>query len=126
MLKELNCTIIALVPKCANFSSCKDFWPISCCNTIYKCITKILVNRIKGILHTFIRKAQATFVKGRKIRDNILLFQELKHNYHKEMGSHKKYVIKVVLLKAYNIVNWNFLIVVVKSIGFHPTFIWMD
>lgn len=57
MLKELNCTILALVSKCANPTFCKDFRPISCCSTIYKYITKILANRIKVLLPKFINKA---------------------------------------------------------------------
>ena len=35
MLREINCTIIALVPKVPNPESMHDYRPISCCNTIY-------------------------------------------------------------------------------------------
>ena len=47
MLREINCTIIALVPKVPNPGSMHDYKPISCCNTIYKCISKIIAARIK-------------------------------------------------------------------------------
>ena len=47
MLREINCTIIALVPKVPNPESMHDYRPISCCNTIYKCISKIIAMRIK-------------------------------------------------------------------------------
>lgn len=46
MLKEFNNTTIALVPKCDILSHLRDFRPISCCNTIYKIISKILANRL--------------------------------------------------------------------------------
>jgi hypothetical protein len=46
LLKEVNSTIITLVPKRKNPSSIGDYRPISCCNIIYKCITKILANRM--------------------------------------------------------------------------------
>ena len=46
-LREINCTIIALVPKVPNPGSMHDYRPISCCNTIYKCISKIIDARIK-------------------------------------------------------------------------------
>ena len=50
MLREINCTIIALVPKVPNPESMHDYRPISCCNTIYKCISKIIATRIKHCL----------------------------------------------------------------------------
>nr|XP_043639247.1 uncharacterized protein LOC122610317 [Erigeron canadensis] len=49
LLKELNHTIIALVP-----SSITDYRPISCCNVLYKCISKILADRIKYGLKTVV------------------------------------------------------------------------
>jgi hypothetical protein len=47
LLKQVNATTIALIPKVANPSRVKDFMPISCFNTIYKCIAKIIANRVK-------------------------------------------------------------------------------
>lgn len=46
-LKKVKCIILTRVPKVSNPSICKDFRPITCCNTIYKCITKILTNYLK-------------------------------------------------------------------------------
>lgn len=99
LLKEVNCTILTLIPKVANPLSCKDFRPIACCNTIYKCISKILANCLKHILPLFINKAQTTIMEGKSIGDNIIFFQDLMHNYHKEYKD-KKCAIKVDLMKA--------------------------
>ncbi|XP_022032621.1 uncharacterized protein LOC110933723 [Helianthus annuus] len=46
MLKEVNNTIIALIPKVTTPCRVTDYRPISCCNVLYKCITKILSTRI--------------------------------------------------------------------------------
>ena len=77
LLKELNTTVIALIPKVINPSSLHDFRPISCCSTIYKCISKVITNRLKRVLPSLIDKSQTAFIKGRHISDNILLTQEL-------------------------------------------------
>ena len=50
LLKQVNHSIIALVPKSANVSSPSDYRPISCCNVIYKVIAKILASRLAHAL----------------------------------------------------------------------------
>ncbi|GAA0156654.1 hypothetical protein LIER_14097 [Lithospermum erythrorhizon] len=50
MPKKFNSITISLIPKVSNRENMKDFRPISCCNTVYKCITTILVNRLKQTL----------------------------------------------------------------------------
>ena len=102
---EINCTIIALVPKVPNLSSMHDYRPISCCNTIYKCIPKIIAARIKRCLPDIICSAQTTFVHGRSIADNILLTQELMKNYHYDFGP-PRCALKIDLKKAYDSIRW--------------------
>ncbi|XP_044464414.1 uncharacterized protein LOC123194970 [Mangifera indica] len=52
-------------------------------------LKEILANRLKAILPNFIDKAQGAFVGGRNIGENIMLCQELMHNFHK-LGKDKK------------------------------------
>ena len=116
LLRELNNTAITLIPKSQNPTRLLDFRPISCCNTIYKCISKIIANRIKGILPNFIDKAQSAFIQGRRISDNILLAQELMHNYHRKDATSRS-TIKVDILKAFDTVSWTFILDLLDLIG---------
>ena len=86
MLCKINCTIIALVPKVPNPSSMHDYRPISCCNTTYMFISKVIAARIKRCFPDIICPAQTAFLQGRSIADNILLTQELMKNYHYDFG----------------------------------------
>ncbi|GJR10894.1 RNA-directed DNA polymerase, eukaryota, reverse transcriptase zinc-binding domain protein [Tanacetum coccineum] len=104
LLKEINHTIIALIPKVQNPMRVNDYRPISCCNVIFKCISKILANRIKESLKTLISPNQSAFVLGRSIADNILLTQELMHNYHLDRGV-PRCAFKVDIQKAYDTVD---------------------
>ncbi|KAK3226016.1 hypothetical protein Dsin_005878 [Dipteronia sinensis] len=71
----------------------KDFRPISCCNTLYKIIAKIIANRIKPFLPDIISPSQSAFVAGRCTSDNILLVQELMRNYHKDASCSSSFKI---------------------------------
>ncbi|KAK4382073.1 hypothetical protein Sango_2907500 [Sesamum angolense] len=77
MLRQLNHTIIALVPKSEHSPSVADYRPISCCNVIYKVITKIIADRLSHRLVQLIDSSQAAFVGGRNITNNIFLAQEM-------------------------------------------------
>ncbi|KAL2241582.1 UNVERIFIED_CONTAM: hypothetical protein Sindi_0799400 [Sesamum indicum] len=77
MLRQLNHTVIALVPKSEHSSSVDDYRPISCYNVIYKAITKILLNRLAPELEHLIDRCQSAFIGGRNITDNIFLAQEM-------------------------------------------------
>jgi hypothetical protein len=79
MPKSWNETAVALIPKVINPEKIKDLHPISLCNVIYKITSKVLSNRLKGILLEIISMNQSAFVPGRMIIDNILLAYELTH-----------------------------------------------
>lgn len=73
LLGEVNSTLVSLVPKTDGASRMTDFRPISCCNVIYKCITKILTLRMKNVISHLVSPFQSAFISGRAIQDNILL-----------------------------------------------------
>lgn len=57
--------------------STKQFRPISLCNTLYKIIAKILVNRMRPPLTKIINPIQSAFVPQRSIHVNTLLTYEI-------------------------------------------------
>ncbi|KAL8093368.1 hypothetical protein AgCh_035297 [Apium graveolens] len=84
LLKEVNAT---LIPKTDHPTVVGESRPIALCNVLYKCIAKIIANRIKGCLGDLVDNTQNAFVPGRRINDNILLTQEIMKNYHRKVGS---------------------------------------
>jgi len=77
MLKQINHSIIALLPKSAHANSVVDYRPISCCNVTYKVISKILAGRLAHVLNDIISPSQNSYLGGRYMTDNINLMQEL-------------------------------------------------
>lgn len=104
MLKELNTTTITLIPKVQCPKSVKEFRPISCCNTIYKCGIKVIYRRLRQILPNIIMENQGGFMHGRFIVHNIMVMQDPVKNYGK-----KKAAPDIDIQKAYDTVNWDFL-----------------
>ncbi|KAL0448909.1 UNVERIFIED_CONTAM: hypothetical protein Slati_1447300 [Sesamum latifolium] len=97
LLKHVNSTLISLIPK-----------------------------RMRGVLDKLISPSQNAFVPGRSIGDNILLAQELFHGYNQQQLP-PRCALKVDLRKAYDIVEWDFLIAVLTLFGFPAQFIlWIE
>jgi len=65
LLKQINHALIALIPKSDQASQVNHFRPISCCNLLYKIISKILANRIVSVLEHIIGASQSAFRKNR-------------------------------------------------------------
>ncbi|KAL0439785.1 UNVERIFIED_CONTAM: hypothetical protein Slati_2461500 [Sesamum latifolium] len=82
LLKQVNATLLSLIPKVQQPTLVTEFRPISCCNVLYKVVTKIIVQRMSGLLSSLISPSQNAFVPGRSIGDNILLAQELFTGYN--------------------------------------------
>ncbi|KAL0444985.1 UNVERIFIED_CONTAM: hypothetical protein Slati_2221200 [Sesamum latifolium] len=82
LLKQLNATLLVLIPKVQLPVRVSEFRPIACCNVVYKAISKILVRRMQRVLHMLIDYSQNAFVPDGSIADNVLLAQELLAGYN--------------------------------------------
>ncbi|GJV47845.1 RNA-directed DNA polymerase, eukaryota, reverse transcriptase zinc-binding domain protein [Tanacetum coccineum] len=118
LLGEINATLITLIPKIHQPNKVSDFRPIACCNVIYKCISKIVTNRIKGCLDKLVNISQSAFIRGRVIQDNLLITQELLKGYNCKNGA-SRCALKIDIAKAYDTVDWEFLKDTLVNFGFH-------
>lgn len=108
MPSSTNSTILALAPKFPGASRITDYRPISCLNTLYKVVARLLVRRLKPILSNLIVPNQTSFVKDRLIVENTTLAAELVNGYHRRLGA-KRITIKVDIAKAFDTISWDFL-----------------
>lgn len=120
--KGINSTILALIPKKEEVKQMKDYRPISCCNVLYKVISKILAKRLKKILPGFISPTQSAFVKDRLVMENVLLASELVKNYHKDSVS-ARCSMQIDISKAFDSVQWPFVLSVLTAINVPPRFV---
>ncbi|GKC91791.1 RNA-directed DNA polymerase, eukaryota, reverse transcriptase zinc-binding domain protein, partial [Tanacetum coccineum] len=122
LLGEFNANLISLIPKLQTPLNVADFRPIACCYVVYKCISKVVTNRLKEGLNSLVDCNQSAFIPGRQISDNILLTQEFMRGYTWKSGV-KKCPFKVDIQKAYDTVNWDFLRTVLHHFGFHSSMV---
>lgn len=87
LLKEMNHTNIALIPKIPSPSRVNRFRPISLVNFNYKIISKIFANSLKPLLNKIISPTQSAFIQGRSIHDNSIIAHEIFHTSKKKKGN---------------------------------------
>lgn len=103
-----NATILSLVPKHPGASLITDYRTISCLNTIYKVVSRLLVKKLKPLFPEIIVPNQTAFVKVRILVENTSLAGQLVQGYHKRNGQ-RRITIKVDIVKAFDTLSWDFL-----------------
>ncbi|KAL0295487.1 UNVERIFIED_CONTAM: hypothetical protein Scaly_3103000 [Sesamum calycinum] len=122
MPRSFKATTIVLIPKVESSQTWSDFRPISLCNVTNKILSKLLYKKLSLSLPNLISPAQSGFVTSRLITDNILMAQEMIHHLDLRYKN-SNLVIKLDMSKAYNRVDWNFLLLIMEKIGFPSRFL---
>lgn len=114
---------LVLIPKVENPTIFLDLRPLSLSNFSNKILSKIINNRLAPLLPKLISENQSGFIHGRLITENMLLAQEIIHGMkcNKEGGNA---VIKLDMSKAYDRMDWTFLMATLRKFGFSEE--WVD
>ncbi|XP_075492415.1 uncharacterized protein LOC142530463 [Primulina tabacum] len=121
---KLNDTNVVLIPKCKSPQSMKYLRPISLYNVLYKIISKVLANRLKKVLPHIISPFQSALVAGRAITDNVhIAFEIIHHMKRQTRGNTRNAAVKIDISKAYDRIDWAYLLRIMEKLGFAPKWI---
>lgn len=120
----LNETMVALVPKVPLPESISQHRPISCCNYVYKIISKLIVLRLKSFMELLISPNQSAFVGGRQIQDNLVIAHEVFHSLkRRDSRGRENVAIKLDMSKAYDRLEWSFIKDILLAYGFESRWV---
>ena len=109
ILPSWGITNLVLIPKIAHPKLITQFRPISLCNTLYKLVSRIIVQRLKPYTAKAINPCQAGFVPSRRMSDNIIIIQEVIRTLIFRRGQTGYVALKLDLEKAYDRLEWHYI-----------------
>jgi len=126
LLPNYNSNTIVLIPKSPTDDFVNQFKPIALANFKFKIITRIIADRLAAIMPHLISKEQIRFIRSRQIRDCICTtFEAVNMLSNKAFGGNITF--KIDIAKAFDTLDWSFLLRVLTTFGFTPKFCdWID
>lgn len=116
MIKSCNASFITLIPKKKGAMELRDYRPISLIGSVYKIISKLLAERLKKIIGKLVSVHQNAFIKHRQITDASLIANETLDWRIK--SCEPGVMCKLDIEKAFNPLNWSYLIPILRKMGF--------
>ncbi|KAL7591684.1 hypothetical protein Lser_V15G34092 [Lactuca serriola] len=98
--------------KCFFDEDCNSFL-IGC---QYKIIGKLLANRLAEVIDSLVSVEQSAFIKGRQILDGLFLLNEIVA--WSKASKNPILIFKVDFEKAYDSVSWDYLLEIMRIMGF--------
>ena len=120
-LCAINSSFITLVPKNSNPTGVNDFRPISLLNCVLKILTKLLANRLQGIITDIIHDNQYGFIKTRTIQD--CLAWAFEYIYQCQHSKKEIVVLKLDFEKAFDTIEHSTILNMLKHLGFDDLWI---
>ncbi|KAL4386887.1 hypothetical protein GQ457_09G026990 [Hibiscus cannabinus] len=113
---SFNQSFVVLIPKRSNPVLIEDYRPISLVGCVYKLLSKVLAVRLREVMDRVIGVQQFAFCPGRQILDCSLIANEvIDHHKRKKLEG---VIFKADFYKAYDTVDWGFLLFILKKLGF--------
>ncbi|MCO5577736.1 hypothetical protein L7F22_031568 [Adiantum nelumboides] len=113
--------LLKLLPKKHLAENFDDWRPITLMPVIYKLVAKMLVHRVREILHRGLHPHRYGFIPRRHILDNIAIAM-IAIEYAK-YSSQDVVVLQVGIAKAFDSVRWDFISQIMSRLGFGPKWI---
>lgn len=110
-----------LIPKISSAETMDQFRPIAMTNFKFKIILKIIADRLAQVVPNIISEEQRGFIKGRNLKGCVCLASKAV-NIMDNMAYGGNLALKVYISKAFNTLEWSFLLRVLKKFGFNDTF----
>jgi hypothetical protein len=114
--RSLNTTFMALILEKPGAVDIKAFRPISLLSGVYKIVAKVFANMLKIVLEKIISKSENAFIRGRKIQDFVLIADQCLDS--RIIFGEPDVLCKLDIKKAYDRVNWGFLLYVLRRCSF--------
>ena len=114
-------SIITLIHKKGDKKLLQNYRPLSLTNTDYKIIAFVFARRLQTILDKLISKDQTAYVKGRFIWENARLILDIFE--YCENNDQEGILLFLDFEKAFDSVEWNFLLKTLKKFNFGNNFI---
>ena len=83
-----------------------------------------MASRIKVILPRIISESYSAFIKGRQITNNVFIAYELIHKLKNKRTGRKGFMaMKLDMSKAYDRIEWQFVLAIMHNMGFSDKWI---